>query len=112
MSKNLWRVEEDCALNEEFFEPLIRGGVLIERIISKGQVTPAGQWYDQDLDEWVVLLQGSAEIDFEAGHKIQLRAGDWLLIQAHQRHRVVFTSSEPPCIWLAVHGAELEAAKA
>jgi len=89
----------------ELLEALIPDqGILIERIISSGQASPAGEWYDQDRDEWVVLLQGIAEIAWEDGRQQQLIAGDWLMIPAHERHRVVWTSPEPNCIWLAVHG--------
>lgn len=89
---------------EELFEPLLPDrGVLIERIISTGQVTPEGVWYDQDRDEWVALLQGKATLLFEDGQSTDLRPGDCLLIPAHTRHRVTHTSADPPCIWLAVH---------
>ncbi len=90
--------------NEEVFEALLPDcGILIERIISGGQVTPAHQWYDQERDEWVLLLQGRGIITFEDGRENILAPGDWLLIPAHTRHRVTYTSAEPPCIWLAVH---------
>jgi cupin 2 domain-containing protein len=89
----------------EVFEALIPDqGILIERIISVGQMTPEGEWYDQERDEWVVLLQGEAELGWEDGRQQQLTAGDWILIPAHERHRVLYTSQTPPCIWLAVHG--------
>jgi cupin 2 domain-containing protein len=94
--------------NEERFEPLLKSDrVLIERIISTGQTTPAGEWYDQPRDEWVVVLQGEAKLGFEDGSTIDLHFGDYLLIPAHQKHRVEYTSTNPPCIWLAVH-AELQ----
>jgi cupin 2 domain-containing protein len=90
--------------DQEIFEALIPDqGVLIERIVSCGQATPENQWYDQERDEWVVLLQGEAEIGWEDGRCQKLLAGDWILIPAHERHRVLGTSSDPPCIWLAVH---------
>ena len=78
--------------------------IQIERIISTGQTTPSGQWYNQELDEWVILLQGEAELCYADYTKIKLKAGDYLLIPAHTKHRVEYTSIEPPCIWLAVHG--------
>ncbi len=91
---------------EEFAEPLHEGGgVLIERIVSCGHTSPPGFWYDQDRDEWVVLLKGRAEISFADGRRVALAAGDALFLAAHEKHRVEFTSSAPPCIWLAVHGA-------
>ena len=91
--------------NKELFESLVSAdNILIERIISTGQTTPPGEWYDQDRDEWVILLQGFADLSYADGREIKLTAGDYLLIPAHQKHRVEYTSSEPPCIWLAIHG--------
>jgi len=88
---------------EELFEKLAQGNnVLIERIISYGHKTPDDYWYDQEKDEWVILLQGEAVILFDDGTKTNLKSGDYLLIPKHKKHRVEKTSS--PCIWLAVHG--------
>lgn len=91
-------------LPEEFVETLTEhSNVRIERIISTGQSTPTGCWYDQDEHEWVVVLQGEAEIQFEdATDAIRLGPGDHLLIPAHQRHRVARTSCHEPTVWLAV----------
>lgn len=106
---NLWRLPDDrseLAGPTEWVEALVQGrGALIERIVSCGHRTPEGQWYDQARDEWVVLLQGAARLGYADGTTRELRAGDWLLIPAHCRHRVEQTSTDPPCIWLAVHGA-------
>ena len=89
----------------ELFEALVPDqGILIERIISAGQFTPQGEWLNQNRDEWVVLLQGEAQLAFEDGDISSLRSGDWLLIEAGRPHRVEYTSVVPPCIWLAVHG--------
>ncbi len=89
----------------ELFEVISSGDATIERIISTGQTTPEGEWYDQEKDEWVILLQGEAKILFESNSlEIRLQKGDYLLIKAHERHRVTFTTNSPPCIWLAVHG--------
>ena len=91
--------------NKELFESLVSAdNILIERIISTGQTTPPGEWYDQDQDEWVILLQGLASLSYADGSEIKLTTGDYLFIPAHQKHRVEYTSSEPPCIWLAIHG--------
>lgn len=88
---------------EEIFEPLLSAkNVTIERIISTGQTTPIGQWYDQDQDEWVILLQGEAELSYQDGSSIKLKAGDYVFIEAHRQHRVEYTTKSPPCIWLAV----------
>lgn len=90
---------------EEFFEALIPDqGILIERIISTGQVSPPNFWYDQERDEWVVMLQGEAILQWEDGTEQKLLPGDWVCIPAHKRHRVSYTSVNPPCVWLAVHG--------
>jgi len=84
---------------------LARPGLRIERIVSTGQSTPPGIWYDQPEDEWVALLAGSATLQWGDGSLVDLAPGDWLLIPAHIRHRVEATSVDPPCVWLAVHAA-------
>ncbi len=90
---------------QELYETLAAGdGILIERIISRGHTTPVGDWLDSEQDEWVLLLQGEAVIAYLDGSLTIIKTGDYLLIPAHQKHRVEFTSSEPPCIWLAVYG--------
>lgn len=90
---------------EEYFEALIPDcGVLIERIISTGQSSPEDFWYNQKRDEWVLLLQGKAGLAWPSGKTREMSAGDWVFIPAYERHRVDWTSQEPPCIWLAVHG--------
>ncbi len=101
---NLFKMP-DILPGEELFETLIPDrGILIERIISTGKASPEGFWYQQERDEWVVLLQGRAKLAWEKGKTMELKAGDWVFIPAHERHRVESTSQEPACIWLAVHG--------
>ena len=91
----------------EFFETLFRasGAVRVERIVSHGQTTPEGEWYDQDQDEWVVVLEGSARIAYADGTEISLCRGDHLFLPRRVPHRVSHTSS--PCVWLAVFGDSL-----
>lgn len=104
MMNNLFQLPHPLP-NTEQFESLHQSeNLLIERIISTGKTTPEGQWYDQEQDEWVVLLQGKAQLMYEDNSIVHLCPGDWVFIPAHQRHRVSYTSSEPPCIWLAIHG--------
>lgn len=94
-------------LTEELFEPILTtSGLLIERIVSMGQITPPNEWYNQDNDEWVMLVQGNARLlfDHDKGETLNLIAGDYVLIPKNRKHRVVYTSFEPPCIWLAIHG--------
>lgn len=91
----------------ELFEPIIKTHqILIERIISNGHKTPPEYWYEQTNDEWVALLSGQATLMFdeEEGETLHLKAGDAILIPAMRPHRVIYTSSDPPCIWLAIHG--------
>lgn len=79
-------------------------GVRIERIVSTGQASLPGFWYDQPEDEFVVLLTGAAVLRFEDGdRRLDLRPGDWIEIPAHVRHRVDSTQADPPTVWLAVH---------
>lgn len=87
---------------EEHFETLLRSaGVRLERIVSHGHASPVDFWYDQPGDEWVLLLQGGAELEIEDQGLVPLQAGDSLLIPAHCRHRVASTG--PNTVWLAVH---------
>ncbi len=79
------------------------GRVRIERIVSRGHCSPPGFWYDQQDNEWVMLVKGAARLRFEAGDRIlHLAAGDHLTIAAHERHRVEWTSDTEDTIWLAV----------
>ena len=73
--------------------------VRIERIISYGQTSPPGFWYDQKEIEYVAVLEGRAELEF-SDEIMTLNAGDWVIIPAHEKHRVAYTSK--PCVWLAV----------
>ncbi len=99
-----WVSPSDRLSPHEHFDTLIAAGAIkIERIISIGQTTPAGEWYDQAQDEWVILLQGNATLSYADGSEVDLHPGDYLHLPAHCRHRVEYTSSEPPCVWLAVH---------
>ncbi|MGL4204959.1 MAG: cupin domain-containing protein [Aeromonadaceae bacterium] len=89
------------ALTEEQVQTLFQGPqVTIERIISHGQSSP---WYEQEWDEWVLLVSGAAHLTFADGTLLPLGPGDYLLLPAKTRHRVTWTSPEQETIWLAVH---------
>ncbi|MGA2033987.1 MAG: cupin domain-containing protein [Thermoguttaceae bacterium] len=92
-------------LPEEFFTTLLSAKNLrIERIVSQGQASPPGFWYDQAESEWVVVLEGSADIQFEGDPEpARLRRGSCLSIPAHARHRVLWTDPSQRTIWLAIH---------
>lgn len=80
----------------------LANNIRIERIISSGQYSPEDFWYDQEENEWVMLLEGSATIAFDDATEINLQKGDYMLVPRHKKHRVAFTSQNPKCIWLAI----------
>jgi cupin 2 domain-containing protein len=89
---------------EHVTELLSRRGFKIERIVSRGQASPPDVWSDQDRDEWVIVLTGSAGLRFQGETTSRtLRAGDYVTIPAHTRHRVDWTDAEHATIWLAIH---------
>jgi cupin 2 domain-containing protein len=92
------------AAQEEIAVLAETAGARIERIVSTGQASPPGFWYDQAETEWVIVLSGSAALRFESEPEPRLLApGEWLEIPAHARHRVEWTDAERPTVWLAVH---------
>lgn len=94
--------------SDEFIDVLISGNAganRVERIVSHGHVSPPGFWYDQSELEFVAVLQGDAKLEFESG-TLAMTPGDWVIIPAHVRHRVIHTSKTPPCVWLAFFGNE------
>ncbi|MEI7699258.1 MAG: cupin domain-containing protein [Planctomycetia bacterium] len=91
-------------LPEELISILAQNShIRIERIVSSGHASPEGFWYDQPEHEWVILLQGSAELLLDGDKKSrQMLPGSYLLIPAHQKHRVESTSRTEATVWLAV----------
>jgi cupin 2 domain-containing protein len=100
---NLFENLPALATDEEFIELLSRPGARIERIVSNGHVTPVSTPFDQDHDEWVLLLRGSAGLWVDGYGERDLRPGDHLLIPARRRHRVTRTAEDEPTVWLAIH---------
>ena len=92
-------------LPEELFETICSTeDVKIERIVSKGHSSPEGFWYDQNWNEFVLVVQGSAGLQIEGEDNIVvLNAGEFLNIGSHVKHRVEWTDSACETIWLAVH---------
>ncbi|MGA2731038.1 MAG: cupin domain-containing protein [Syntrophobacteraceae bacterium] len=88
----------------EIFETLAESGkIRVERIISDSHASPESFWYDQDENEWVLLLKGSAALRFDgSGDVLILEPGDWVDIPAHVRHRVEWTGPNQKTVWLAV----------
>jgi cupin 2 domain-containing protein len=94
------QIPDDLA--EEFVQTLLSTPNLrIERIVSQGHASPPGFWYGQEQNEFVAVLAGAARLQFE-DELVELKAGDSLNIPAHRRHRVEWTTSDEPTIWLAV----------
>ncbi|RTZ40016.1 cupin domain-containing protein [Candidimonas sp. SYP-B2681] len=91
--------------SQETFDGMLNvPGLRIERIVSHGQASPPGFWYQQSWDEWVIVLKGQATLQIEGKENLaQLRAGDHYWLPTGCRHRVVRTSHDGPTIWLAVH---------
>lgn len=77
--------------------------VRIERIVSKGHCSATDFWYDQNQDEWILLVQGHARLEFADQNEITLQAGDYLLIPANCKHRVSYTDHDRETIWLAIY---------
>ena len=97
---NLFELPSRLPLEEEIRQLLAAPGVRIERILSGGQTSPEGFWYDQKEHEWVTILEGEGEVAYPDGRRVRLKKGDTLLLPAHQKHRVSYTST--PCLWLCV----------
>jgi cupin 2 domain-containing protein len=102
--KNLFAKIPDF-VPQEVIEVLLKTDTFrLERIISHGQATAAGEWLHQVADEWVLLLKGSAGLRFEGDSEMHImRPGDSLYIPAHLRHRVEWTESAGKTVWLALH---------
>ena len=100
---NLLSPLPDAGVSERVDALLTKPGLRIERIVSRGQASPPGFWYDQAEAEWVLVLAGSARLRFadEAEARV-LGPGDWLEIAPHRRHRVDWTDPAAPTVWLAI----------
>ena len=102
--RNLLRPLPDASSAEQFEALLERPGLCVERIVSQGQASPPGFWYEQPRDEWVLVLAGSAVLRFEEPSRtVALAVGDSLLLPAGLRHRVESTDAAIPTVWLAIH---------
>jgi len=102
---NLFAWLPSAALPDEVVTELLTAPNLrIERIVSTGQASPPDGWYDQEWDEWVILLRGGARLQFEGEPGVRsLGPGDYAHIPAHCRHRVLWTDPQQITVWLAVH---------
>ncbi len=90
---------------EELFQEILKTeNIKVERIVSKGHSSPDNYWYDQEENEWVILLKGSAGLLFEGDEKVvRLKSGDYINIPSHTKHRVEWTDPDMETVWLAIH---------
>jgi len=95
-------------LPDELFTTLMQASSFrVERIVSHGHASPPGFWYDQEENEFVIVLEGSAAVQFEdSADPVELRRGSYLNIPAHARHRVAWTDQIEKTVWLAIHYGE------
>ncbi len=91
-------------MQDEISETLLKSEHFkLERIVSSGQATAPEEWFDQNTNEWVILLRGSAGLRFDDEEECAMYPGDYVHIPAHKRHRVEWTDSEQKTVWLALH---------
>ncbi len=105
MIENIFKDIKIDKNNEQFFDLLKTENIRIEKIVSNGQTSPKDFWYDQDENEFVIVLKGEAILEIQKNNEIvelKLNNGDFINIKAHEKHRVKYTSLEEPTVWLVV----------
>lgn len=103
MLKNIYELLPNlCSQNEEFKTLLESKKIKIERIVSSGQSSPEDFWYEQEENEWVMVLEGEATLTFENDDDIVLKKGDFINIPSYKKHRVKSTIKDSYTIWLAI----------
>jgi cupin 2 domain-containing protein len=90
-------------ISETFDNLFSNENMMVERIVSHKSLTTSDFWFDLDKNEWVILMSGEAKIEFENNEIIELFPGDYILIPSHKKHRVIYTSESPKCVWLGIH---------
>lgn len=103
VNSNIFELIPD-EISSELFENIVTSeNIRIERIISKGHFSPESGWYDQDENEWVIVLKGQAKIEFDSQAPVHLVIGSYLNIPAHTLHKVSWTDPDTETIWLAIY---------
>jgi mannose-6-phosphate isomerase-like protein (cupin superfamily) len=73
------------------------GDAVVQQILSGRLDAPVD--YRAPVDEWVVVLAGSARLEVD-GAQLDLETGDWLLLPAGTPHRLLGTDAGTS--WLTV----------
>ena len=90
-------------INKEVIESIVNSsGIRIEKIVSSGQKSPDGFWYNQKENEFVLLLQGEAVLEFDNKNIVHLEKGDYIIIEKFRKHRITYTATDVLTVWLAV----------
>jgi cupin 2 domain-containing protein len=99
--KNIFVDYDQVPDGENFLTLFENRSVKIEKIVSHSHSSPAGFWYDQAEEEWVIVLRGAAALEFAGGEIVDMKEGDYVIIPRSVRHRVARTGKDT--VWLAVH---------
>jgi cupin 2 domain-containing protein len=100
-AQNIFADLPNASSQEHFLTLLESSAVKIQRIVSDIGRGSSELWYDQDHEEWVIVLRGNAILEFEGGELTELKTGDYLMIPSRIKHRVEYT--DPQTVWLVVH---------
>jgi len=96
---NLFEIEKLPRIDNEIFITLLKHkNIEIKKIISNTLKTP--QTFNQEYDEFVVLLKGCAKIEINGVIK-KLKSGDFLFIPKNTPHTLFKTKKVS--IWLAIN---------
>ena len=101
--RNLFDVTKENFSNEIFERMIENENFVLEKIISEGHSSPRDFWYDQNKNEFVILISGSAKLQYDDGQITNLNPGDYLIIPAHKKHRVEWTDPNQKTFWIALH---------
>lgn len=86
-------------LENEIFEILHKQkDIEITHIVSSSKIP--NKEYDQEEDEFVLLLEGEARLSIEGKEKL-LKKGDYIFLPAHTKHKILHVKNNTH--WLAIY---------